>query len=199
MARFSPPLLGLIGASLVSDTLSTLFLTGDRLQQSKLQGLALPLALGNAFAPWRLVAPALSVLYAPDSTEVLDRLRVARMPTFVVHGDNDPVVPLAAAQDAAARAGAELLVVHGASHSWLLEDPESLRSLVAELLGDGLGRACRQAMTDAGLDPLSVSMAEVQKAFYEPGAPVLDLTPDDGLVGLRPAQPPRFRWTRLRT
>lgn len=197
LARFWPPLLGLIGASLVSDTLGTLFLSGDRLQKSKLQGLALPLALGNAWAPWRLVAPGLSVLYAPDSTHVLERLRTAGVPTFVIHGDNDPVVPLAAAQDAAARCGAELVVVRGGTHSWLLEDPESLRSLVAELLGDGLGRTCRGAMAAAGLDPRSVSMADVERTFYEPDARILGLSPDAGLVGLRPAQPPRFRFTRL--
>jgi hypothetical protein len=106
-------------------------------------------------------------------------------------------VPIATAQDAAAQAGAHLVEIHGAGHSWVLEDPETLRSLVAELLGDGLGRACRGAMSDAGLDPGSVSMAEVEQAFYEPDAPLLRLTTDDGLVGLRPAQPPRFRWSRL--
>jgi pimeloyl-ACP methyl ester carboxylesterase len=199
LSRYSPALLGLVGASLVSDTMATLFFSGDRLQQSKLQGLALPLAVNNLWSPWRLVAPALSVLFAPDSTEVLSRVRSGGVTTFIAHGDNDPVVPLAAAQDAATRAGADLFEVHGAGHSWLLEDPESLRSLVAELLGDGLGRACRSAMSAAGLDPGSVSMAEVEGAFYEPDAPVLDLAPDGGLAGLRPALPPRFRWSRLAT
>jgi pimeloyl-ACP methyl ester carboxylesterase len=197
LARFFPPLLWLMGTALLGDSLGTLFLSGDRLQQSKLQGLALPLAMGNVRDPFRLVAPALAVVYAPDSTATLERLGAAAVPTFVVHGDADPVVPMAAAQDAAARARAELIEVHGGGHSWMLEDPESLRSLVAELLGDGLGRACREGMAGAGLDPGSLSMTAVEQAFYEPGAPVLGLSPDEGHIGLRPAQPPRFRWSRL--
>ena len=99
---------------------------------------------------WR---PALSVLLSARSTMTLARLKAERLPVFVLHGERDQVVPVAAARDAAERAGGELVVVHGAAHSWLLEDPETLRSIVAELLGDGLGTACLAAIADAGLDP----------------------------------------------
>lgn len=179
-ARYSPPVLGMIGATLTSDTLGTLFLSGD--QGLKLQGLALPQAVANLFAPWRLVAPALSVLQAPPSIAALDRLGAAGVPTFVLHGDRDPVVPLAAARDAARRAGAELVVVHRGSHSWLLEDPATLRAIVAELQEGALGAACR---------------AEAESDFFAPDALIRQLADDGGAEEeTRPRQPPAYRWSR---
>jgi hypothetical protein len=87
--------------------------------------------------------------------------------------------------------------IHGAAHSWLLEDPETLRAIVAELLGDGLGQACLQAMADAGLDPSTVSLAEMERAFYAPDALALRLGPVARREEIRPAQAPRFSWTRV--
>ena len=194
-ACWNPALLGVVGASLAADTLQTLFLTGN--QGLKLQGLAMPQAVANAFAPWRLVAPALSVLVSAGSTVTLSRLKDADLPVFVLHGERDQVVPVAAARDAARRAGGELVLVHGAAHSWLLEDPETLRSIVAELLGDGLGRACLQAIADAGFDPDTVSLAEMEKAFYAPDALALRLRPTARREELRPCQEPRFNWSRV--
>ncbi|MGH9036553.1 MAG: alpha/beta fold hydrolase, partial [Acidimicrobiia bacterium] len=141
---WSPPVLGLVGATLVADTLGTLFLSGR--QAAKLQALALPQTISNMLAPWRLMAPACSVLLAPASVPTLNRLRAARLPVCVLHGDQDPVVPMAAARDTAARTGGELVVVHGGGHSWLLQDPETLRAIAADLLSDGLGTACGDAL-----------------------------------------------------
>jgi pimeloyl-ACP methyl ester carboxylesterase len=193
-ACWNPALLGMVGATLAADTMQTLFLTGD--QGLKLQGLAIPQATANVFAPWRLVAPALSVLLSARSALTLARLKEEHLPVFVLHGERDQVVPLAAARDAAVRAGGELVIIHGAAHSWLLEDPETLRSIVAELLGDGLGRACLQAMADAGLDPATVSVAEMERAFYAPDALALRLGPVARREEIRPSQQPRFSWTR---
>ena len=193
-AFWNPALLGVVGATLATDTLQTLFLTGD--QGLKLQGLAIPQATANALAPWRLVAPALSVLLSARSTLTLG-LKEERLPVFVLHGERDQVVPVAAARDAARRACGELVLVHGAAHSWLLEDPETLRSIVAELLGDGLGQACLRAIADAGLDPGSVSLAEMEEAFYAPDALALRLGPAARREEIRPSQEPRFSWSRV--
>jgi pimeloyl-ACP methyl ester carboxylesterase len=194
-AFWNPALLGVVGATLATDTLQTLFMTGD--QGLKLQGLAIPQATVNALAPWRLVAPALSVLMSTRSTLTLGRLREEEVPVYVLHGERDQVVPVAAARDAARRAGGELVLVHGAAHSWLLEDPETLRSIVAELLGDGLGRACLRAMAEAGLDPATVNLADLERAFYTPDAPALRLGPAARPEELRPSQEPRFSWSRV--
>jgi pimeloyl-ACP methyl ester carboxylesterase len=194
-ACWNPALLGVVGATLAADTMQTLFLTGD--QGLKLQGLAIPQAMANAVAPWKLVAPALSVLLSARSGLTLDRLKKEQIPVFVLHGERDQVVPVAAARDAARRAGGELLLVHGAAHSWLLEDPETLRSIVAELLGNGLGQACLRAIADAGLDPSTVSMAQMERAFYAPDALALTLGPQSRREEIRVGQEPRFNWSRV--
>ena len=154
--------------------------------------------MANLLAPWRLVAPALSVLLAPGSAATLDRIGAAGVATFVLHGEHDPVVPLAAARDAARRTSGDLVIVRQAAHSWLLEDPETLRAIVARLLGDGLGRACLAALVAGGLDPTTVSLAELETAFYTPDAPVHTLTPGPVRTELRPYQQPRFSWTRTK-
>jgi len=192
--RWVPSVFALVGATLVADTFGTLFFNGD--QGLKLQGLALPQAMANLVAPWRLINPALSVLLAPGSASTLDRLGTSGLPVFILHGDRDPVVPLASARDAARRTGGELFVVRHAGHSWLLEDPETLRAIVAQLLGDGLGKACVAAVAEADLDPRTVSLSQVERAFYAPGAPVHDLSPGPFRTELRPIQRPRFAWIR---
>ena len=192
---WSPPVLGLVGATLLADTLGTLFLSGD--QGAKIQALAMPQTMANVMAPWRLMAPACSVLLAPRSVPTLNRLRASRLPVIVLHGDQDPVVPMAAAQDTAARTAGELVIVHDAGHSWLLQDPETVRAIVADLLADGLGQACGDALAAAGLDPGTVSLAEVERAFYAPGALVHRLTPRPGRFEEHAAAVPRFRWTRI--
>ncbi len=192
---WSPPVLGLVGATLLADTLGAMFLAGG--QSAKLQALALPQTLANVLAPWRLMAPALSVLLSPASGPTLRRLRAARVPVVVVHGSQDPVVPLASARNTADVTGGELVVVHGAGHSWLLEDPETVRAITAELLADGLGSACVDAIVAAGLSPDTVSLAEVERAFYAPGALVHRLTPRPGIQERLPAELPRFTWTRV--
>ena len=192
--RWAPSVFSLVGATLVADTFGTLFFNGD--QGLKLQGLALPQAMANLVAPWRLINPALSVLLAPGSASTLDRIGASGLPVFILHGDRDPVVPLASARDAARRTSGELFVVRHAGHSWLLEDPETLRAIVAQLLGDGLGKACLAALTSAGLDPHTVSLSQVERAFYAPDAPVHDLSPGPFRTELRPIQPPRFAWIR---
>jgi len=194
-AFWNPALLGVIGATLANDTLHTLFMTGD--QGLKLQGLAIPQATANALAPWRLVSPAMSVLTSPRSTLTLGRLKQEQVPVFVLHGERDQVVPVAAARDAARRTGGELVLVHGAAHSWVLEDPETLRSIVAELLGDGLGSACLRAIADAGLDPATVSVADMERAFYAPDALALRLGPAARREELRAGQEPRFTWSSV--
>jgi pimeloyl-ACP methyl ester carboxylesterase len=195
VASGDPAQLGVVGATLAADTLQTMFMTGD--QGLNLQGLAIPQAVANTFAPWRLVAPALSVLLSARSSLTLSRLREEELPVFVLHGERDQVVPVASARDAAERAGGELVVVHGAAHSGLLEDPETLRSIVAELLGDGLGQACLRAIAAAGLDPATVSLAEMEEAFYAPDALALQLGPVARREEIRPSRPPRFSWSRV--
>jgi pimeloyl-ACP methyl ester carboxylesterase len=71
-----------------------------------------------------------AVVAAPPRNE---RLRAVHCPALVVHGESDPVFPVAAAKDTAASiAGAELVVVPGMGHGV----PESLAPVCLKHIGD---------------------------------------------------------------
>jgi len=75
------------------------------------------------------------------SDERLRALRAAGVPVIVVHSNRDLAIWYPFARDAAAAAGATLVTVDGAGHSWMLEDPDSLPAMLAELLDGPIGEA----------------------------------------------------------
>jgi pimeloyl-ACP methyl ester carboxylesterase len=204
LVGYAPPSVGVLGAMLLADTLVTVPFARDLGQAAKLSRLAVPVMLGHLGAPWRLLGPGLSVLYAAASAPLLDRVATTATPVAVVHGDFDLVVPLATARDAARRTGGELVVVHGATHSWLLQDPETLPAIVRELQAGELGVACARAVADAGLD-LSAPLAAVDDAFAPAGTLLRRLGPDGVPSGMLTAGPrpvparrrPHYTWTRI--
>ena len=128
---------------------------------------------------------------------MLERLAEELIPVFVIHGDRDSAVPIQTARDAASRARGELIVVHGATHSWPLKDPETMPAIVADLLDDSLGEACRVAVTREGL-PLDVEdLGQIEKVLVKRKALVLGLTPELRFEKHRVRKgEPRYRWTR---
>ena len=191
--------LGVIGATLMVDTASTLPVFRDPRQAAKLVSLVLPTAGAHLRRPWRLLAPAVSIIRSTPSHELLEALAREGVSTFVLHGDRDYAVPLSTARSAAHLANGQLVVIHGASHSWVLKDPETLPAVVYELLGEGLGAAQRRALLHAGLVPGEASPADVEAAFYEHGALVQRLAPAEATLDTDDPAPPqrraRYRWT----
>jgi hypothetical protein len=70
-------------------------------------------------------------------------------------------------------------------------------AIVADLLDDSLGEACRVAVTREGL-PLEVEdLAKVEGALCEEGALVVSLTPEARFEKARVRKGrPRYTWTR---
>jgi pimeloyl-ACP methyl ester carboxylesterase len=199
--RFFPPSLGITGSLLMADSVSTLPLFKDRRQAMKLFRLAVPVGLGKVVRPLSMFGPTFSMLRSGPSRPVLERLADHRVPTFVIHGDHDYAVPFSTARSAAERSNGVLVQVHGGSHSWLLKDPETLPGIVGDLLRGDLGAAQRHALWSAGITPGETSLDEVEAAFYDRGAPVLELSPAaspepvQAEVQLRPST---YRWTIAR-
>jgi len=201
LSRFWPPVLGGVAAILVLDTLSTIPLFRDRSQAVKLGRLVAPTLLGHVRRPWRLFGPAVSIIRSPGSGPMLDKIRLARLPLFAVHGDRDIVVPLATGRDAARRAAGELVVVHGATHSWVLKDPESMPAIVHELMKGRLGTAVLKARLNAGLDG-DADRAEIDanRAFYAEDSLAVALTPrQEWHDEEKFHRAPRYRWHREST
>ena len=176
---------------LLVDTASTLPLLADPAQAAKLGRLVTPTMVGHAMQPWRLVGPAMSILRSRGSGKILDALADQEVPTFVIHGEWDLIVPMATARSAAERANGTLVEVKHASHSWLLKDPETLPAIVAELLEWRLGDAIRAHLPAAG----AITVDELEACFYEPGAPVVELTPEVTFEETAATdREPRYRW-----
>ena len=196
-SRVVPPIMAATGAVLLADTATTLPAFKDPRQALKLARLWAPNAIHNLRRPWGLLGAGVSILRSGPSRWMLERLAEQLVPVFVIHGDRDLAVPLKTARDAALRARGELIVVHGASHAWLLKDPDTMPAIVADLLDDSLGEACRVAVTKEGL-PLDVEdLAEVEAVLCDRWALVAQLTPDARFERTRVRKGrPRYTWTR---
>jgi pimeloyl-ACP methyl ester carboxylesterase len=190
--RVFPPLLVGTGATLLVDTVTTVPWFRDPRQAAKLARLAAPTMFGHIAAPWRLLGPGISILRSSKSRAVLEVLAAEHVPTFVLHGDRDMTVPLATARSAAARSHGRLVTDNGATHSWLLKDPETLPAIVSELLEEDLGAAIRNAITSAGAG----SVDQLEDIFYTPDAPILALSPPLDYERLDDThRRPRYTWT----
>ena len=194
--RFSPGLLCGIGAILAIDTLSTVPLFHDPRQATKLGRLVQPMVFRQARNPLRLVGPGVSILRSRNTRWMLEKLGRAGVPVIALHGDRDLAVPLSTARSAARLAGGELVVVQGASHSWLLKDPETFPAILRQLLDGRLGQAVHvDALEDAGLDPATATVDDIESALYDADAPILALTPPFDLSRHDPpSHPARYRW-----
>ena len=150
------------------------------------------LAAGELGQPYAVVGPAASILRTKGSRGILDELALDEVPTFVIHGDRDLIVPFATARSAAKRSNGTLVTVKKGGHSWLLRDPETLPAIVGELLRGRLGDAIRDRIGAAGAE----SRDELESIFYEPDAPILGLTPPTGVVPTGEVHHlPKYRWT----
>jgi pimeloyl-ACP methyl ester carboxylesterase len=191
---FPPLMLGTTG-TLVADTMTTVPWFRDPRQAIKLGRLVAPTMGGHLRRPWRLLGPAASILRSRGSRPLLERLREHKVPVFVIHGGWDLAVPLQTAKDAARRARGDLVVVRGASHSWVLKDPETLPGIMLELMRGRLGTAVLKAKIERGIDPADAGHDEVEAALYSPGALVIELTPKERFVDTEDLhRPPRYRW-----
>lgn len=148
--------------------------------------------------PWRLLPPAGALLNAPTSESALQRLARSGVPTVVINGDQDRIVTMDAARDAAARLGADLVTVRGGHHSWMLNDPETLPAIMSELLDGTVGDAWQRAVAGSGLDPRTATLPEIEEAFLAPNALAAFLAPPVEFVGSSVRRPARFQWERVK-
>jgi pimeloyl-ACP methyl ester carboxylesterase len=190
--RFAPWLMPPFGLALLADSASTVPVIKDTRQAAKFLRLLTPTIVGHVLEPWRLIGPAISILRSSPSRPLLEQLARDDIPTVVIQGDRDIIVPPCTARDAAKRAKCQLVTVHGAAHSWLLRDPETLPAIVEDLLASQLGAAIREELGAAGAEDVD----ELEATFYEPGAPILDLTPELVFTKIDEAhRSPQYTWS----
>jgi pimeloyl-ACP methyl ester carboxylesterase len=190
-----PPKVSVTVGRLVVDTATTVPFVSDPGQSAKLLSL-MTWTAWHSMRPGRLLAPGLALVMARGSRAALDRVGAAGVPAVVVHGGGDLAVSLDSASDAARRLGATLVVVRGGRHSWVLSDPETLPAIFGDLLHGPLGQAWGAAVANAGLDPASASLAQIEAAMCRPHALIDELTPPLQFSARGPRRKPaRFSWT----
>src|SRR6185312_14712884 len=108
----------------------------------------------NVRTPLGLPGAVRAIIASGDYTPMLEAMRAHSVPTIVVHGENDLVVPFDSAHDMADRADGTLYRVPGAYHSWMLANPrhgaDMMRQLLAAELGDVLRDAARNHAGNGG-------------------------------------------------
>jgi len=146
----------------------------------------------------RLLPPAAALIGADPSDPLLRTLAAARIPAVVIHGSLDRPIPLAGARQAAATLRADLVVVEGARHSWLLNDPETLPSIFGQLLKGRLGDAWTAAVDHAGLDPALATLDQIEAAMLVPDSLAAHLSNRVEFIATSTRRPSRYAW-RLET
>ena len=139
LSRFVPGLLPL-GLGLLAVDIGATIVRGRR-EMGALARLAAPSLLDRARALPTVPAAFVATISDQGSAERLRELRRQRVPTIVVHSTGDLAIWYPFAKDAARDAGATLVTVPRAQHSWMIEHPDSLPALVADLLDGPLGAA----------------------------------------------------------
>jgi pimeloyl-ACP methyl ester carboxylesterase len=105
----------------------------------------------NVRTPLGLPGALRAIIASGDYTPMLDAMRQHGVPTIVVHGENDLVVPFESATDMAERADGTLYRVPGAYHSWMLANPRHGADMVRQLLAAELGDVLRDAARALGI------------------------------------------------
>ncbi|MDY7106045.1 MAG: hypothetical protein S0880_33090 [Actinomycetota bacterium] len=142
LGRFVPGLvplgIGLLGADIAMTVVRARHHVGS------LARLAAP-SLGDRLRTLpSLPAAFVATIGDQGSEQRLEALRDAGVPVVVVHSDRDLAIWWPFARIAARTAGATLVRVERAGHSWLIEHPDSLPALLGELLDGPFGASLAQ-------------------------------------------------------
>lgn len=140
-------------------------------------------AMGRLMPSTGLTGAARAILQSGECTPLLRIMRDRHIPTMVVHGDADAIVPFESACDVADDADATLYRVRDACHSWLITNPRHGADSVRRLLDGALGDVLRQTADALSIDDWR-DVAEWDRALVAADARVRKLNADSNLLGI---------------
>ncbi len=140
-------------------------------------------ALGKILPPTGFTGAARAIMQSGECTSLLRVIRERQIPTMVLHGASDAIVPFESACEVADDANATLYRVRDACHSWLITDPRRGADSVRRLLDGALGDVLRHAAEALGVDDWR-DIAAWDRRLVEPDALVRTLNPDHNLLGM---------------
>lgn len=128
----------------------------------------------NAHCPSGVTGAARAIARSGDYSPLLRRMREHAVPTFVLHGEKDLVVPFDSAIDIADDANATLYCVPGAYHSWMIANPRQGADAFRQLLHGEFGDVLRDTANALGIKDFT-DAASWEDALIAPGALVREL------------------------
>jgi len=131
----------------------------------------------NGRHPGAVAGAGRAIAQSGDYTPMLHVMRDQKIPTMVLHGENDLVVPFESAVEMADDADATLYKVPDAYHSWMIANPRQGADAMRQLLVGELGEVLRNAADALGIGRVD-DAAAWQRALLEPDAFVLGLNGD---------------------
>ena len=134
-------------------------------------------AMRNARQLTGFTGTARAILQSGDYTPLLHVMRDAQIPTFVVHGEKDLLVPFDSARDLAEDANATLYRVPGAYHLWMIANPRHGADALRQLLNGELGEALRDAAAVLGVKDWR-DAAAWDRVLIDPDAWIRELNGD---------------------
>jgi pimeloyl-ACP methyl ester carboxylesterase len=136
-------------------------------------------AINTIVHPRLFMSTATAIVRADESALALTQLREHAIPTIVVHGERDMIVPLQSAIDAAQLSAGTLVTLPLGYHSWVLSSPWTFVQILRQVIMRGaLGDELRTAVT--GRSP---GHAYTQHQYLRPGAQVSMLLGAPDVIG----------------
>jgi pimeloyl-ACP methyl ester carboxylesterase len=134
-------------------------------------------AMRNSGQLMGFAGAARAIMHSGDYTPLLHMMRDQQIPTFVVHGEKDLLVPFESARELAEDADATLYRVPGAYHLWMIANPRQGADALRQLRNRELGKVLRDAAAGLGIRDWRDAGAW-DRALIDPDAMVRELTSD---------------------
>jgi pimeloyl-ACP methyl ester carboxylesterase len=131
----------------------------------------------NARHPAAVAGATRALVQSGDYTPMLQVMRDQQIPTMVLHGEKDLIVPFRCAVDMAQGADGSLYKVPGAYHSWMIANPRQGADALRQLLHGELGEVLRNTADAMGVRSID-DAAAWERALLEPNALALELGGD---------------------
>ncbi|QZH64921.1 alpha/beta fold hydrolase [Mycolicibacterium farcinogenes] len=139
-------------------------------------------SMGRMLPHTGFVGAARAMMRSGKCAVLLRTLRDREIPTMVLHGESDGIVPFDCAVELADEADATLYRIPGAYHSWLINDPWRGADAVRQLLDRELGAALRCEATAAGMNDWRDAQAW-EETLIEPDAWIRRLSNGTKTIG----------------
>ncbi|MBO0864614.1 MAG: alpha/beta fold hydrolase [Mycobacterium sp.] len=153
-------------------------------------------ATPNLRNPLGAIRTIKAIIESGDYTPMLHTMRSEGMPTMVVHGEKDMIVPFGCAREIADDCDGTLYKVPDAYHSWMIANPRHGADAFRQLLDGELGEVIRNAADTIGIEDVD-DHAAWERELLDPDALLFKFI-DDGITEIGVEEPQHVKLELIR-